>query len=216
MSKKNKTEDLKYGREILLDDLYSQAQSEGKSNPDIVIRLKWMNQILESDKAGKDSETISKQFKIDIEKNPHLFSFMCHLASKKQFAHTWSYLIDQKKDYVDSFPHIESFIDSMLANVQEFIDVFGKDDNFSISVNDVFSFRFDKDAKAFHGKVKWEKCFELIDIRKKYYVKLYFDTIPLFVMQCELGEKITDILKEWKEIGKRHKEDKKDKNGNKQ
>lgn len=202
MGKENKNEVQKYGREDLLNDLNSQATSGGNPNSDIRIRLKWLSQILDIDKAEKDSETILKQFKINVENDSHLFAFTCHLASKKQFAHTFSYLNHQKDCYIKRIAEIETFIDSMLANAQEFFDVFGEDEKFSITVNDVFTFCFDIDTKGFHGKVKWEKCFELIDISKQYYVKLFYKTIPLFVMKCEIGDKITDILKEWKEIGK--------------
>lgn len=209
MDKENKKPICGYDRMRLLDDLFAQAERDREIVPDITSRLKWLDIILNYDTSDKGNDEIVKEFTKSVEADSHLFPFICYLSSKKHFCHTWGYLIDQEEEYIKSFPKIEVFVDCMIENVNIFIEKFGDDKEFSISVNDLFTFGYDKDTLTFCGKVDWTKCYNLLNLQKNYFIKLYYGNALLFVKTFKKGDNVIEQILLWKKISKSAK------NGNK-
>lgn len=206
MDKENKKPTCGYDRKRLLDDLFAQAERDRQTVTDITSRLKWLNIILMFDTSDKSMEEIIKEFRISLEADSHLFPFICYLSSKKQYSHTWRYLVDQKNEYIKSFQKIEVFVDTMLSNVNNFIELFSDDKEFSISFNDLFAFGYDKETKVFYGKVDWAKCYDMLHLQKRYFIKLYYGGALLFVKTFTKREIVIDKILVWKEISKTAKD----------
>lgn len=202
MDKENKKSTRGYDRMRLLDDLFAQAERDSQTVTDITSRMKWLNIILKYDTSDKSKEEIINEFTNLVEADCHIFPFICYLSSKKHYSHTWGYLIDQKDEYIKSFPKIEVFVDTMLANVNSFMEHFCDDKEFSISVNDLFTFGYDNDTKVFYGKVDWAKCYDLLRLQKQYFIKLYYRGALLFVKTFTKRENVIDKILVWKEISK--------------
>lgn len=202
MDKDNKKSTCGYDRMRLLDDLFAQAERDRQAVTDIAFRLKWLNIILMFETSGKSKEEIINEFTKSVEADCHIFPFLCYLSSKKNYSHTWGYLIDQKDEYIKSFQKIEVFVDTMLDNVNSFIEHFGDDKEFSISVNDLFTFGYDKEIKVFYGEVDWAKCYDMLHLQKQYFIKLYYGDALLFVKTFTKRKNVIDKILVWKEISK--------------
>ena len=204
MEKQNKIPNNGYGRSRLVDDLFAQAEREQNVSANITSRLKWLNNILNYKMSDKTREQIISEFKNEVESAPHFYPFICYLSSNKHFSHSWSYLIERKDEYIESYLNIENFIDSMIDNVNSFMENFTAEEDFSIRVNDLFTFEFDKKRNVFYGTVDWEKCYDMINMKDVCFIKLYHGGNLLFVKRCKISDKenvINDLIL-WKNDGK--------------